>query len=95
MAAIASTRARRLIHENAHAPHARRNDLRRALGRDVPRAFDIEVESNGVAPPAMAAAASSAVGDAADLEDHAATSFLMAAAGSSDFMRCSPTRNAV
>ena len=64
------------------------------FGREVARAFGVEIEADGGGAGGNGGVGVGLVGDAADLEDHAATSCCRAAAGSPDFMRCSPTRKA-
>jgi len=64
-----------LVHENADAAHSRAGgDFRRPFGRNVARAAWVKVEPDGGGAAVHAASASSRVGDAADLQDHAATS---------------------
>src|SRR5258705_37559 len=74
----------------SHARFDTRGDFRRKISR----ALRIEVEPDGIGAACDRGRGVFLVGDAADLEDHAPTSLPSAAAGSPDFIRCSPTRNA-
>src|SRR5689334_5963253 len=65
------------------------------LGREIARAFRPEIKSNRRGAGFDGRIRVFLVGDAADFQDHDATNEANAAAGSADFMRCSPTRNAV
>ena len=88
---------RGFVDEDADAADAGGGDAGGGFGRDVARAFGVEVEADGGGAGGNGGVGVGLVGDAADLEmalDHAATSFRRAAAGSPDFMRCSPTRKA-
>ncbi len=67
---------RRFIDEHTHAPHARRrHNFRRPLRRDVARAARIEIETDGGGAALNRRGGVLLVGDAADLDDHAATRF--------------------
>jgi hypothetical protein len=86
----------RFVDEHADAPHAgRRLNPGGALRRQVARAAPVEIEADGGGATRDSRGGVLLVGDAADLEDHAATSFFKAEEGSPDFIRCSPTRKAV
>ena len=68
-----------------------RRELR---GGDVARARRIEDEAERACAGLDRGQRVFAIGDAADLDEHQATSSRSARAGSPDFTRCSPTRNA-
>src|ERR1019366_8250079 len=85
---------RGFVDEHAHAEGTRRGDAGRGFGREVSRALGIEVEADGGGATGNGGIGVGLVGDAAHLEHHAATSFRRAAAGSPDFIKCSPTRKA-
>ena len=91
----------RLVHKHAHAPHARRRfNAGGSFRREIARAARVEVEADGRGARIDGGGSIFLIGDAADFENgasgenHGATNFASAAAGSLDFMRCSPTRNA-
>ena len=85
-----------LVHEDADAKHALGGeDFGGSFGRDVARAARVEIEAHGGSAGLDGGGGVGLIGDAADFQNHAATSCRRAATGSPDFMRCSPTRNAV
>src|ERR1035441_6997229 len=92
---LLNARGRR-VDKDADATHARGSrDFAGAIRRDIAWAARVEVEAEGGGAAFDRRRGVRLAGDAADLEDHAATNAPSAAAGSTDFMRCSPTRNAV
>ncbi len=86
---------RRLVHEHAHAAHAHRTDLPGALRRNVARAARVEIEADRRCAAGHCGFGVFRVGDPANFDHHACTNSRTAAAGSPDFIRCSPTRKAV
>src|SRR6516225_6434992 len=85
---------RRFVDEDSDAPRAGCDDSGCGFGRDVARASRVEVETDGGGTGGQRGGGVFGVGDAANLENHAAPNWARAAAGSPDFIRCSPTRKA-
>src|SRR5205823_220540 len=85
---------RRLVYEYPNLDNRESiAQFRGAFGSDVARALRIEIKSQGSGSRVDGRQRVFAIRDAADLDDHA-ISALSAVAGSPDFIRCSPTRNA-
>ncbi len=96
MRAISSTRAGVSLTKMPTRRTPRAVGISAARSRsDVPRAGQAEIEADRVGAGIDGRRRVIRVGNAANFDDHAAISSRNASAGRPDFIRCSPTRNAL